>query len=303
MGQAISLAESTLSSDFILAQTIIDACLPHTGKSYRIGITGTPGVGKSTFIENYGNYLLQDDTSKLAVLAIDPSSSRSGGSILGDKTRMESLSVHPRAFIRPSASGGALGGVHRASRETILLCEAAGYNYIFIETVGVGQSEITVRSMVDFFLLLIQPGAGDELQGIKRGIMEIADALVVTKADGENITMARRAQMDYRNAIHLFPANESGWIPEVITVSALEKTGFEKVNEILAAFRQHMHKTNNWQLQRSNQIEYWVRQAISNAILDRFYQKPGIETKIEDLLKKVSEGKLSPGRAINLALE
>ncbi|HSH50986.1 MAG TPA: methylmalonyl Co-A mutase-associated GTPase MeaB, partial [Bacteroidales bacterium] len=224
LGQAITLIESSLPDHHQIAQEIIEKCLPYAGNSIRIGITGVPGVGKSTFIESMGKYITSKG-NKLAVLAIDPSSERSKGSILGDKTRMEELATDTNAFIRPSPSAGSLGGVARKTRETIVLCEAAGFNTIFIETVGVGQSETAVHSMVDFFLLLMLAGAGDELQGIKRGIMEMADAIVINKADGGNIQKAELAKNQYQNALHLYPPAPSGWIPKVLTCSSLVKTG------------------------------------------------------------------------------
>ena len=215
LSKAITLVESTLESDHLLAEQVIEKILPHTGNSIRIGITGVPGVGKSTFIESFGK-VVTSSNKKLAVLAIDPSSQRSKGSILGDKTRMSSLSIDPLAYIRPSASGNSLGGVSTKTRETMLLCEAAGYEVIFIETVGVGQSETTVKGMVDFFLLLMLAGAGDELQGIKKGIMEMADLIAITKADGDNKSKCERARREYKNALHLFPPTESGWYPHLL---------------------------------------------------------------------------------------
>src|SRR4030043_589923 len=222
LSRAITLTESLLPKHYETIQAIIEKCLPFSGRSVRIGITGIPGAGKSTFIESFGLYLA-DQGRKIAVLAIDPSSKKTKGSILGDKTRREKLSVHPDAFIRPSPSAGTLGGVARKTRETIILCEAAGFDTILVETVGVGQSETSVHSMVDFFLLLMLAGAGDELQGIKRGIFEMADLVAITKADGTNIKKAERAKSEYSNALHLFPPSESGWIPRVITCSS--KTG------------------------------------------------------------------------------
>ncbi|HWS01663.1 MAG TPA: methylmalonyl Co-A mutase-associated GTPase MeaB, partial [Prolixibacteraceae bacterium] len=228
LSRAVTLIESNKTEHQHIAQEIIGRCLPYSGKSVRIGITGVPGAGKSTFIESFGTYLTSIG-KKLAVLAIDPSSERSKGSILGDKTRMEVLSSDPNAYIRPSPSSGSLGGVARKTRETILLCEAAGFDTLLIETVGVGQSETAVHSMVDFFLLLQIAGAGDELQGIKRGIMEMADAIVINKADGDNINRAKTAATLYRNALHLFPPTTSGWIPQVKICSSIRKTGIEEI--------------------------------------------------------------------------
>src|SRR6056297_66269 len=228
LSRAITLIESTKAEHQDLAQDIIEQCLPETGESIRIGITGVPGVGKSTFIETLGNYIIGKER-KLAVLAIDPSSTRTRGSILGDKTRMETLANNDQAFIRPSPTGGSLGGVARKTRETIYLCEAAGYDTIFIETVGVGQSETAVHSMVDFFLLLMLAGAGDELQGIKRGIMEMADTIAINKADGENIPKANLAKKEFENALHLFPVPPSGWPPKVLTCSAMKNNGIAEI--------------------------------------------------------------------------
>jgi len=231
------LIESNLSEDKIATQELIQLCLPHSGKSLRIGITGVPGVGKSTFIETFGLNLIKED-HKVAVLAIDPSSKRTKGSILGDKTRMEILSNNKYAFIRPSASTGTLGGVAKATREALILCEAAGYDIIMIETVGVGQSETAVSQLVDFFLLLMLAGGGDELQGIKRGIMEMADLVVINKADGDNITKAKLAASGYKSALHLFPALPNGWMPDVLTASAIGNKGinlvWEKINEFVS---------------------------------------------------------------------
>jgi len=254
LGQAITLIESSLPEHNQIAQEIIEKCLPYAGNSIRIGITGVPGVGKSTFIESMGKYITSKG-NKLAVLAVDPSSERSKGSILGDKTRMEELATDPDAFIRPSPSAGSLGGVARKTRETIVLCEAAGFNTIFIETVGVGQSETAVHSMVDFFLLLMLAGAGDELQGIKRGIMEMADAIVINKADGENIRNAEQAKNEYQNALHLFPPTPSGWIPKVLTCSSLVKTGMDEVWKVIHEFIEKQKSSNFFALKRKEQAK------------------------------------------------
>ncbi len=232
LSKAITLVESSLPKHQEIAQQIIEQCIQYAGKSIRLGITGVPGVGKSTFIESLGIYLTGQG-HQLAVLAIDPSSEKTKGSILGDKTRMEKLSVDKNAFIRPSPSAGSLGGVARKTKEIIILCEAAGFDTIIVETVGVGQSETAVHSMVDFFLLLMLAGAGDELQGIKRGIMEMADALVINKADGDNVKKAKLAQLEYKNALHLFPPSESGWIPTVNTCSSLNNKGIEEVWKVI----------------------------------------------------------------------
>jgi len=236
LSEGITLLESSRQEDNEKAQELLKLALPHSGRSIRIGITGVPGVGKSTFIESFGIELIKRE-KRVAVLAIDPSSEKSGGSILGDKTRMVELSTNKNAFIRPSATAGSLGGVARKTRESILLCEAAGYDVILVETVGVGQSEIAVHSMTDFFLLLMLAGAGDELQGIKRGIMEMADSILITKTDGKNIKMANLARTEYKNALHLFPPNDNGWIPQIETISALEEKGIEKVWQIISSFK------------------------------------------------------------------
>lgn len=265
LSQAITLVESTSIQHQAVAQEIIEKCLPFSGNSMRIGITGVPGVGKSTFIESMGMYITTLG-HKLAVLAIDPSSERSKGSILGDKTRMEDLTRNANAFIRPSPSTGSLGGVARKTRESMILCEAAGFDVIFIETVGVGQSETTVHSMVDFFLLLMLAGAGDELQGIKRGIMEMADSIVITKADGQNIDKARMAMMEYKNALHLFPRTESGWIPEVTTSSSLGNIGIENVWKITQKYFNFIKETNFIDKKRNEQSKYWMYETINNRL-------------------------------------
>ena len=244
VSKAITLVESTKQEHQEQAQQIINAIIKHSGNSIRVGITGVPGVGKSTFIESFGLEVIKHG-HKLAVLAVDPSSKISKGSILGDKTRMEQLAVHPSAFIRPSPSSGSLGGITKKTKESIIICEAAGYNYILIETVGVGQSETLVHQLTDFFLLLMLAGAGDELQGIKRGIMEMADAIVITKADGTNADKAKMARSEYANALHLFPPTESSWIPEALTCSSLESKGIKEVFEMIEKYRRHTI-TNNY---------------------------------------------------------
>lgn len=258
LGQAITLIESSLASDQDLAASLLELILPHTGRSIRIGITGVPGVGKSTFIEAFGQHVLQQH-KRLAVLTIDPSSQLTRGSILGDKTRMETLSKTPGAFIRPSAAGQALGGVAHKTREALLLCEAAGYDVILIETVGVGQSEVAVKSMVDFFLLLALAGAGDELQGIKKGILEMADAIVVTKADGDNLKRATEAQTDYQLALHLSSPAESGWRPAVMTASAHMGIGIDAVWETVMTFYDQMTASGMLNTARSAQQVAWFK--------------------------------------------
>lgn len=266
LSAAITILESSLAEDRLIAKDIIRMCLPVSGSSIRIGITGVPGVGKSSFIEKFGEIALKY-RSKLAVLAIDPSSERTGGSILGDKTRMEELSHNPMVFIRPSASGNTLGGVARKTREAIILCEAAGFDTIFIETVGVGQSEIMVHSMVDFFLLLLLAGAGDELQGIKRGIMEMADGLAVTKSDGENIKKAQLAARELKNAIHLFPPTSNGWIPEVHTCSSQEKVNLDAIWEMIDRFYRHSLNDGSFDRKRKLQNSNWMHETLKELLL------------------------------------
>lgn len=292
LSQAITLVESSLPKHFDMAQEIIHLCIPFSGNSIRIGITGVPGVGKSTFIESLGG-LITGSGSRLAVLAIDPSSERSKGSILGDKTRMENLSVDKNAFIRPSPSAGSLGGVARKTRETIILCEAAGFDVIFVETVGVGQSETAVHSMVDFFLLLMLAGAGDELQGIKRGIMEMADAIAITKADGNNIKKAEMAKAQYASALHLFPLGESGWRPRVLTCSALNISG---INEIWNTILEYVELTrqNNWFYRhRKDQSLFWMHETINTRLKDNFYRSDELLKFIREIEKQVLDDKLS----------
>jgi LAO/AO transport system kinase len=292
LSQAITLVESALPEHQELAREIIRNSLPHSGKSIRIGITGVPGVGKSTFIEALGKRITAAG-KKLAVLAIDPSSERSGGSILGDKTRMEDLSVDPLAFIRPSPAGGSLGGVARKTRETIILCEAGGYEVIFIETVGVGQSETTVHSMVDFFLLLMLAGAGDELQGIKRGIMEMADVIAITKSDGSNTEKARRAAREYENALHLFPPSESGWSPKVLTCSALEQTGITEIWQVIEEYVKRTGENGYFKCKRSQQAKFWMYEFIHESLRSHFYAHPGMGQRLERLEKEVMTGSMS----------
>ena len=292
LAQAITLIESNNPAHYAQAQEIIERCLPHSGKSIRIGITGVPGAGKSSFIEAVGN-MVTSYRHKLAVLAIDPSSERSGGSILGDKTRMESICHNPDIFVRPSPSAGSLGGVARKTRETIVLCEAAGYDVIFIETVGVGQSETAVHSMVDMFMMLQISGAGDELQGIKRGIMEMADMMVITKADGENITKAELAKAQYSGALHLFPLPESGWRPQVYTCSSLEGTGLEEVWQGVESYLQHIEQNGYFMANRNRQNKYWMYETINETLKSSFYNNPEIESKLAEVEQRVLDAKLS----------
>ncbi|MEM6966860.1 MAG: methylmalonyl Co-A mutase-associated GTPase MeaB [Bacteroidota bacterium] len=290
LSQAITLIESTRPDDQRKAQQIIEACLPHTNASLRIGITGIPGVGKSTFIEALGKYVIAQKR-KVAVLAIDPSSTLTKGSILGDKTRMNELSTDKNAFIRPSPTGGSLGGVARKTRETIILCEAAGFDTIFVETVGVGQSEIAVHSMVDFFLLLLVPGAGDELQGIKRGIVEMADLLAVNKADSDRLAIAKRTQKEYRNALHLMPIRPNKITPKVLTCSALEKNGIDAIWKQLVDYQALTQKNGSFEQKRKTQSLYWMHERIGQGLKDFFYHNEKIKSQIAELEKEVLAGK------------
>jgi LAO/AO transport system kinase len=293
LSRGITLVESTNLTHLEKATEIINGCLPHANKSIRIGITGVPGVGKSTFIEAFGTYLTALG-KKVAVLAVDPSSTISHGSILGDKTRMEDLVKDENAFIRPSASGDTLGGVARKTRETIILCEAAGFDTIIIETVGVGQSETAVHSMVDFFLLLKIAGAGDELQGIKRGIMEMADTIVINKADGDNINKAKLAKTEFNRALHLFPAKNSGWIPKVTTCSAFEKTGIDGVWTIISDYFNLVKDNHYFDNKRQSQNQYWMLETINEQLKNRFYSHPEIISLLETHKKAVSNNEISP---------
>lgn len=302
LSRAITLIESQLSSDKNLAQQVLEQILPHTGQSMRIGITGVPGVGKSTFIEAFGKQLTAQG-KKLAVLAIDPTSQRSKGSIMGDKTRMEELSHDPLAYIRPSPSSGSLGGVANKTRETMLLCEAAGFDVVFIETVGVGQSETLVKGMVDFFLLLMLAGAGDELQGIKKGIMEMADAVVITKADGKNQKATEQALVEYQNAFHLFPAPENGWFPQIKICSALEKRGLDDIWEMILEYDK-LVKTNGFYLQnRQYQNLEWMHSLIRFALEEQFYQHRSIKEKLAEIESNVQNEKWLPIRAATYLLD
>ena len=279
LSRAVTLVESINPDHYALAQEVIHKCLPHSGNSRRIGITGVPGAGKSTSIDVFGLHVLRDG-GKLAVLAIDPSSERTKGSILGDKTRMEKLSTHPGAFIRPSPSAGSLGGVARKTRETIVLCEAAGYNNIFVETVGVGQSETAVHSMVDFFLLIQIAGAGDELQGIKRGIMEMADGIVINKADGDNVGPAQLAQAQYRSALHLFPPTASGWAPEVLTYSGYYELGIPEVWDMIDRYFAFVKANGYFEAKRSEQARYWMYETINEKLRNNFYNNPEVARRL-----------------------
>lgn len=292
LSQAITLVESTRPEHQMKGQDIIDECLPHTGDSVRVAITGVPGVGKSTFIETLGMQLI-DEGHRLAVLAIDPTSERTKGSILGDKTRMGELASRDEVFIRPSPTAGSLGGVARKTRETILLCEAAGYDTIFVETVGVGQSETTVHSMVDFFLLLALAGAGDELQGIKRGIVEMADAIAINKADGNNREAAQQAQSEYQRALHLFPPGESGWTPPVLTCSALNGEGIGEVWQTVQDYCTQAKERGHFQKRRQRQARYWMYQTIEHRLKEDFFAHPDVQSAVDRLEAEVVDGSIS----------
>lgn len=302
LSRAITLIESTKSDHRELAQDIIEKCLPETGNSIRIGITGVPGVGKSTFIESLGNHIIEQG-NKLAVLAIDPSSTRTKGSILGDKTRMETLANNDQAFIRPSPAAGSLGGVARKTRETIYLCEAAGYDTIFIETVGVGQSETAVHSMVDFFLLLMLAGAGDELQGIKRGIMEMADAIAINKIDEASDKSVKQAVREYKNALHLYPETKSGWSPKVTTCSALTGNGIPDIWDIVQEYIALLKENDYFQEKRNRQAKHWMYDTINNRLNQHFFDHPAVKQEQQKIEQKVLNGELSSFRAAQLLLD
>jgi LAO/AO transport system kinase len=292
LAKAITLVESRLDRDREQAQRVLEALLPHTGNSLRIGITGVPGVGKSTFIETFGLHLIGLG-KKVAVLAVDPSSPIAGGSILGDKTRMEELSRQENAFIRPSPSEGTLGGVAQHTRETMLLCEAAGYDVILVETVGVGQSEYQVAGMVDFFMVLMLPNAGDELQGIKRGIMELADALVINKADGESLNLANRTRAHYQSALNLL-RQTTFWTPRVLTCSALEKRNIEEIWGMLSDFQVDARGKGALQEKRARQAKAWMHQLIHEMLLLRLRQNPDVRSAMPELERRVIAGETTP---------
>jgi len=301
LGQAVTLIESSKPDHQAMAQEVIDKCLPYTGNSIRIGITGVPGAGKSTSIDAFGMHVLKDN-HKLAVLAIDPSSEVTKGSILGDKTRMEKLSVEQDAFIRPSPSAGSLGGVARKTRETIILCEAAGFDRIFVETVGVGQSETAVHSMVDFFLLIQLAGTGDELQGIKRGIMEMADGIVINKADGTNIEKARLAQSHFKNALHLFPLPDSGWAPQVMTYSGYYEIGIDEVLKMVDDYIEFVKKNGYFDHRRNEQSRYWMYETINERLKNNFYNNPKIQEELKVYEQQVLNSQISSFAAANKIL-
>ncbi|WP_245600499.1 methylmalonyl Co-A mutase-associated GTPase MeaB [Flavobacterium daejeonense] len=302
LSRAITLIESNNPNHFAKANTVMNGCLPHANSSIRIGITGVPGVGKSSFIEVFGKHLTHQG-KKVAVLTIDPSSAVSHGSILGDKTRMEKLSKDPNAYVRPSASGETLGGVARKTRETITLCEAAGFDTIIIETVGVGQSEIAVHSMVDFFLLLQITGAGDELQGIKRGIMEMADAIVITKSDGDNIPKTALTKTELSRALHYFAPKKSAWIPTVTTCSAKTQEGIPEVEKIILNYVKTTKNNGYFNCKRVEQNEYWLTETINDQLKQDFFNHPQIQNVLAETKKAVQNNETSPFAAAQLLLE
>lgn len=301
LSRAITLVESKNLKHLEKANTIIKACLPHANKSIRIGITGVPGVGKSTFIETFGKHLTSKG-KRVAVLAIDPSSTLTKGSILGDKTRMEDLVKDDHAFIRPSASGDSLGGVARKTRETIILCEAAGFDVIIIETVGVGQSETTVHSMVDFFLLLKLAGAGDELQGIKRGIIEMADAIAINKADGDNLKRAKLAKVEFNSALHLYPEKSSNWQPKVTLCSAIKNEGIDVIWKLILDYVAITSKNNYFYKKRHEQNKFWLIQTIEEQLKSDFFNRPKIKKELENQLQLIETNKTTPFAAADYLL-
>lgn len=296
LSRAITIIESTAPKHQQLAKELIEQCLPHANKSIRIGITGVPGVGKSTFIESFGKFLISKG-KRVAALTVDPSSSISKGSILGDKTRMEKLAKDENAYIRPSSSGDTLGGVARKTRETIILCEAAGFDVILIETVGVGQSETTVHSMTDFFLLLKLAGAGDELQGIKRGIMEMADSIVINKADGDNRKAAKIAKNEFARALHLYPTKKSEWTPKTLLCSALHNEGIDAIWEVILEYYKTVNSNGYFQHKRKEQNKYWLMQTIESRLKSEFYSDPLVKKELEKQLKAVDKNKTTPFEA------
>ena len=302
LSKAITLVESTNIKHQQKANEILNCCLPHSNKSIRIGITGVPGVGKSTFIETFGKYLTAQG-KKVAVLAVDPSSSVNKGSILGDKTRMEALVTDENAFIRPSPSGTSLGGVAKKTRESIILCEAAGFDTIIIETVGVGQSETVVHSMVDFFLLLKLAGAGDELQGIKRGIIEMADAIVINKADGENKQNAKIAKVAFNRALHLYPLKESKWQPKVLTASALHNSGIEEIDNMILTYIGITKENAYFNKKRNEQNKFWLLSTIEQQLKTNFYQNPKIKSALQEEIDNLENGKTTPFNAAKRLLD
>ena len=301
VAKTITLIESSLLAHHESAKAIVNALLPHAGKAVRIGITGVPGVGKSTYIESFGLQLVKQG-HRVAVLAVDPSSSKSGGSIMGDKTRMEKLSLEQNAFIRPSPSGGTLGGVARRTRETIVVCEATGFDVIIVETVGVGQSETTVASMVDFFLVLMLAGAGDELQGIKKGVLELADAIAINKADGDNIANAKKAKLEYKTALSLLTPSSKTWSPPVLTCSAVTLDGIEHIWQTILDHRKKIEASGELAQKRSKQALDWMWALVEEGLIDRFYKNPGVEKSLPKIVKSVEDGKTGPTNAAHKLL-
>jgi LAO/AO transport system kinase len=301
LSKTITLIESSRRDHQQQARKIVDQLLPHTGKAVRLGITGVPGVGKSTFIESLGISLVGAG-HRVAVLAVDPSSSRSGGSVMADKTRMEKLSVEEKAFIRPSPSGGTLGGVARKTRETMLVCEAAGFDVIIVETVGVGQSETTVASMVDFFLVLMLAGAGDELQGIKRGVLELADALAINKADGDNIVNAKKAAKIYESALQMLQPPSPNWKPPVLTCSALEMTGITEIWQMVMKFHQKFSDSGELADKRQKQALDWLWSLVEDGLKERFYTHPDIKKRLDQITRAVAKGETAPTLAADKLL-
>lgn len=302
IAKAITLLESTRSESFEQGQELLESLLPYAGKALRIGITGVPGVGKSTFIEAFGLFLIEQG-HRVAVLAVDPSSQLTGGSIMGDKTRMNELAQHPEAFIRPSPSSGILGGVARKTRETMLICEAAGYDVVIVETVGVGQSETMVSSMVDLFLLLMLPNAGDELQGIKKGVLELADLVVVNKSDGKQESLAKTAQAEYRKALHLLPSTKTSWTPKILRCSSLEKRGMDEIWEAVKNFREKLQNSGEWKKQRQTQTGKWMWTLVEEGLLKNFRNQPNLQNQIPELEKAVESGKMLATTAARKLLE
>ncbi len=302
VAKTITLIESSLPSHQEMAKTIVDALLPHAGKTVRIGITGVPGVGKSTYIESFGLQLVKQG-HRVAVLAVDPSSSKSGGSIMGDKTRMEKLSLEQQAFIRPSPTGGTLGGVARRTRETIVVCEAAGFDVIIVETVGVGQSETTVASMVDFFLVLMLAGAGDELQGIKKGILELADAIAINKADGNNIENAEKAKIEYEKALNLLTPSSNVWSPPVLTCSAVTMDGIEDIWQTILDHRKKLEISGELMEKRRRQALDWLWALVEDGLRERFFRNPDVEKSLPEIVMAVEKGETAPTTAAHRLLD
>jgi LAO/AO transport system kinase len=301
IAKTITLIESSLRSHQEKAREIIDLLLPDTGKAVRIGITGVPGVGKSTFIESFGMHLIQKG-HRVAVLAVDPSSSKSGGSIMGDKTRMEKLSLESNAYIRPSPTGGTLGGVSRRTRETMIVCEAAGFDVIIVETVGVGQSETTVASMVDFFLVLMLAGAGDELQGIKKGVLELADAIAINKADGDNIENARKAKQEYHKALNLLTPSSENWSPPVLTCSAIELNGIEEIWQTITGHRKILTTSDELAAKRRKQALDWMWALVEESLRDRFYTNQKVQKALPKIIEAVERQSIAPTAAAHQLL-